>query len=114
MICRHSPGDPNCSSYSKTKIEYVYKEIPSNEPDKKDYFIEQVESVGPHLIIKVRYPSCKKCAYEGNKILVYLNVDIKQTLFWKEIDPHFKDPKVKVTKHQAPTPNARFPANEEG
>lgn len=115
MICRHSPGDPNCTTqYPQPQVIYRDREVPINEPDAKEYFVERCEIIGKNVILMVRYPSCRKCAYEGNKVMVYLNLDSSQIVFWKEIDPHFKDPKKKVEKIQAPPPSARFPASEEG
>src|SRR5574338_825779 len=86
MICRHGPNDTNCSGHPN----YIYPyrdnstQFSYNEPDSKNYTIERCESIGNNII------------------------------FWKEIDPHFKDPKKKIDKCQAPAPNARFPANEQG
>lgn len=36
-------------------------------------------------------PSCARCAYEGNKVLVYLNTSAITALKWNIIDPHFSD-----------------------
>lgn len=83
-------------------------------PDSKNYSIEEAARVGPHLVLKVKYPNCRRCTYEGNKILVLLNVSELQVLKWKEIDPHFRDPKIFVGASQAPSPAARFPASKDG
>src|SRR5574338_1062701 len=116
MICRHGPNDTNCSGhptyidpYRDNSTQFSY-----NEPDSKNYIIERCETIGNNIILIVKYPDCSKCSYEGRKILVYLNLNIVNIVFWKEIDPHFKDPKKKIDKCQAPAPNARFPANEQG
>lgn len=108
MTCRHSPGDPNCTS-AKYNSDYS-----PPKPDKANYKIEDVHRVGPHLVLKVRYPNCSMCAYEGHKIMVFLNVTELAALKWQEIDPHFRDPKKSTTARQAPSPAARFPASPEG
>jgi len=71
--------------------------------------------------MKVKYPSCKKCDYEGNKVMVFLNVSEKDILKWKEIDPHFRAPvedqyvkSINREPRKAPSPAARFPASDEG
>lgn len=135
MICRHSKGDPNCgSSGGSSRVEYVYRDVPCNKPhkeagdmvltpDSKNYDIEAVEKIGPHLVLKVSYPNCKKCAYEGNKVMVFLNTTELDVLRWKEIDPHFRPQKEEGTQYakgalkdpkKAPSPAARFPASDEG
>lgn len=118
MTCRHSKGDPNCSSsgssgydysggYSWSKSAYV------DTPDAANYEVEDVAQVGKHLVLKVKYPNCSKCAYEGNKVLVFLNIPIKDALLWRKIDPHFRATK-SILKSEAPSPAARFPASPEG
>ena len=83
-------------------------------PDAEKYSIEEIERVGPHLVLKVKYPNCRACSFEGNKVIVYLNVGELQAMKWKKIDPHFKDPKGKTAATEAPSPAARFPASAEG
>ena len=58
------------------------------------------------MVLKVKYPSCKNCSYEGIKVMVFLDTTALDALRWKRIDPHFKD--------KAPSPAARFPASDEG
>jgi hypothetical protein len=89
-------------------------EIKAMTPDATQYTIVDFERVGPHLVMKVLYPNCRKCSYEGNKVLVYLNVSEIQVLKWKKMDPHFRDPKKPGPPDEAPGPNARFPASQEG
>jgi hypothetical protein len=83
-------------------------------PDKTAYEIEQLERVGEHLVLRVRYPNCTRCAYEGNKVMVFLDVPETQALKWREIDPHFRDPATPTIRTEAPSPAARFPASVEG
>ena len=123
MICRHAPGDRSCSSYSysppatktvyKDKIVYRDKLVPIT-PDADNYTIQQIHREGPHLVVKAKYPNCAKCSYEGTKIMVFLNVSEIDVMKWKEIDPHFRDPKKNQKYTAAPGPAARFPASPEG
>ena len=133
MICRHSNGDPGCTS-GKADLEpsgqwkgyqerVIERYVDSEKPDSKNYDIEAVEKIGSHLVLKVSYPNCKKCAYEGNKVMVFLNTTELDVLRWKEIDPHFRPQKEEGTQYvkgalkdpkKAPSPAARFPASDEG
>jgi hypothetical protein len=130
MTCRHAPGDPACSStqdgwraaeIERENREYREKqrmkeqeELYARTPDVEKYEIEDFTRVGPHVVLKVRYPNCSKCAYEGNKVMVFLNVTEAEMLRWRRIDPHFRDPKSQRVKTSAPPPAARFPASTEG
>lgn len=119
MICRHTKGDISCSSHPDYRGQSYYEpkfssaRAAENSPDKTKFEIEEVEEVGPHLVMKVKYPNCSKCSYEGLKIMVFLNTAIKAVFKWRELDPHFRDDKIsKVTA--APSPSARFPASQAG
>lgn len=108
-ICRHPPG------YHDN--DHLYESSSSSStttPDADKYSIEDVVKVGNHLVMKVRYPNCSSCSYEGNKVMVFLNVKELDALKWKHIDPHFRDPKLKNVSTHAPSPAARFPASAEG
>lgn len=107
MTCHHGPNDPECS---KNDRSWGYS---SPTPDSSNYTIEEVEQVGPHLVLMVRYPNCSSCYHEGRKTMVFLNTTTTDALRWKKIDPHFRDPKLK-SKNQAPSPAARFPGTPEG
>jgi hypothetical protein len=92
-------------------------ELAARTPNPDDYVIERVQRLGPHLVLQVRYPSCKLCAYEGLKTLVILGVDEVAALRWRRIDPHFRlRTKDHATAHpkDAPSPSARFPGDAEG
>ena len=104
MVCRHRPGDPDCSSngggavrlnaiYEREQYAYKLKELEANSPDASKYAIERVEKVNE------------------NKSFDVSEMD---ALRWRRIDPHFRDPTLKVTKEDAPAPAARFPASDEG
>jgi hypothetical protein len=81
-------------------------------PDADKYEIKQFKRVGDHVVLRVLYPNCKLCAYDGVKVMVFLNVSEGQMLHWKRIDPHFRGNEYE--KHEAPSPAARFPGNEYG
>lgn len=87
-------------------------EIVARTPNPDDYLIERVERFGANLVMQVRYPSCKACAFEGLKTMVFLAVDEAAALRWRRIDPHFRGP----TKdpREAPSPAARYPGTPEG
>lgn len=106
MTCRHMPGDPSCSS-SRSYQEPA-------KPDSENYHVEDVQTVGTHLVMKVRYPNCSRCSYEGVKVMVWLDVSLIDAIRWRKIDPHFRDPKKSRLPTEAPGPSARFPASPEG
>ena len=107
MTCRHSPGDPNCSSN-----KYTPPSPPT--PDAENYSVVKAERIGSHLVLMVKYPNCARCKFEGNKIMVFLFVNELDALKWKKIDPHFRDSKAKVRETEAPSPAARFPGSDNG
>lgn len=115
MTCRHKAGDPNCGTYSR-KYDYTPTPpaTPPATPDAGNFEIDEVERVGPHLVMRVIYPNCAKCEYEGKKVMVFLDVSEKEVLKWREIDPHFRNPQSVRSPKTAPTPAARFPATVEG
>ena len=88
-------------------------QIPAS-PDSANYTIEDVALVNGHLVMKVKYPNCAKCSYEGTKIMVFLNTTTLEALKWKVIDPHFRERFIEKQPYEAPSPAARFPASSEG
>lgn len=109
MTCRHSSGDPHCS---KNQPAYTEPEKPAT-PDAARYEIVDVQRVGAHLVLKVKYPNCFACSYEGHKVMVFANATESSVLKWRNIDPHFRnDNHLDPTK--APGPAARFPASDVG
>lgn len=109
MTCRHSPGDPSCSSYSR------YEPDEPKTPDASNYSIEKMQRVNDrHVVLQVKYPNCAKCAFEGLKTLVYLDITEMDMLKWKKIDPHFRAPASPGVKTVAPSPVARFPGTYDG
>lgn len=113
MTCRHKANDPACSSY-QDRQGYLQTPIRQETPDPTEYKIVEAAREGTNLILKVLYPNCEKCAFEGNKVLVFLNVTEVQALKWGRIDPHFRGPSRIRVDLEAPSPAARFPASEEG
>lgn len=83
-------------------------------PDSEKFEVTDVEVVGTSLVMKVKYPNCSSCSYEGNKIMVFRSTTPIDALKWKKIDPHFRDPKKLSNPREAPSPAARFPATTEG
>lgn len=80
-------------------------------PDCEQFQILEATMANNAMVLRVQYPSCDKCAYEGTKVLVYKGVTPMDALLWKRIDPHFSDPTEKRERHEAPPPIARFPAD---
>lgn len=131
MTCRHDKDDVTCSSHPRNQ-EYIERTTPKESretvtlpttPDAMNYTVERVQVVTPHvkrttgdakqhLVLMVRYPNCARCAYEGNKVMVFLDTAPTDALFWQKIDPHFR--KQVKTLTEAPSPAARFPASEDG
>lgn len=110
MTCRHPKGDPNCSStpgsvpwqeqqdaYAKEAVrrerEEARREALETTPDSERFTILDHREIGGRLALRVEYPNCKKCSYEGVKVMVFDKTTIADALYWKKIDPHFTDPK---------------------
>jgi hypothetical protein len=119
MTCRHAENDPACGGYEgrvasarRLVDEYNERRGLGKTPDAAAFNIKEVAEIGPHLVLKVEYPNCANCAFEGVKI-VFLNTRASTALLWREIDPHFRGAKNPIAS-QAPSPAARFPASAEG
>ena len=111
MTCRHSAGDPNCSSNNP----YKYSTPEPVTPDATKYDVLDVAEISDYLILKVKYPNCSRCAFEGTKIMVFEKMTVLKAFKWKKIDPHFRDPKkTHFNEREAPSPIARFPGNDIG
>jgi len=108
MTCRHRPGDLSCSRYG-------YGGNAPETPDVDRFEILDARPAGGDvLVVKVQYPNCLKCAYEGVKILVYEHTTMLDALRWRRIDPHFRSPEVDPARTSAPPPVARFPGTIHG
>lgn len=148
MPCRHEKGDPDCSSSTPAqKAGWIARQIhrlgldPAQigvelrrlageevaSPDPDDFKIVGLnEPGGGYIVLRVRYPSCARCAFEGDKVLVFRGVSMLHILGWRKLDPHFRadvpaQDLNKLTKAQladlrvsAPSPIARFPATDQG
>lgn len=121
MICRHAPNDTSCSSHK----DYVSYDPPTppepkmtlkstDSPDAYNFQVVDALEVGKHLVMKINYPNCKKCAYEGTKVMVFLHTKPLDALRWKRIDPHFRDNTTARLMTDSPGPDARFPASKQG
>lgn len=105
MTCRHMPGDPDCTSGRS----------PTTPDSERFEVLDAVELPGNYLVMKVQYPNCSACAYEGAKVMVFKDASAITALRWKNIDPHFRDPsKTLLSYRTAPSPVARFPASDKG
>lgn len=109
MTCRHEPGDPSCSSNRP-----AYGGVSPATPDASAFEVVEAEQVGPHLVVKARYPNCARCSYEGVKVMVFLGCSALEALRWRRVDPHFREPGRPRDPREAPSPAARFPASPEG
>lgn len=109
MICRHDADDPRCS---KNGGGYQPPPPPRLDPDK--YEVLEAIQIGGYFGMRVKYPSCPRCEYEGVKILVFTDVTALDALKWKRIDPHFRDPILKHPNTESPSPVARFPGSDAG
>ena len=106
MTCKHAPGYHDGERFAAEREA-------SKTPDVTRFEIIDIDEIGPNLVVKVKYPNCASCAFEGTKVLVYLDRRIKDVIKWRRIDPHFEQPKVALAT-EAPSPVARFPANAAG
>ena len=72
------------------------------------YFFTLIQSkqIGKFLVAQIKYPNCNE--FEGNKILVFEDIDIEILNKQKCIDPHFSESK------KFPHPIARFLPTAEG
>jgi hypothetical protein len=83
-------------------------------PDADNFQVLDSKEIGSNLVLRVQYPSCSECSYEGIKLLVYRKCSLADAIRWTSIDPHFGDPTVKRLPTDAPSPAARFPASDVG
>ncbi len=130
MVCRcpsdaiHSSRAAAQSAYSaRSDRESHEKEVAKLKAEifgmivkPSKYNILEAREVGNHLVMKVLYPNCKNCEYDGTKVMVFSNRTAVDALRWTRIDPHFR--KMNPTRakdiHNAPSPTARFPNTPEG
>jgi len=60
--------------------------------------------MGRFVVLFVNYPNCTN--YEGNKILIFENISLKEIRSWRNLDPHFLD--------DGKSPIARFRPDTDG
>ena len=120
MSCQHIAGDPACSSHPKhqtylrelKELRERLNRASRDTPDSERFEVVDMEEVEGSLILTVLYPSCASCSYEGRKFMFFRDTMIRDVVFWKKIDPHFRAKE--SPKHEAPSPDARFPASPQG
>jgi hypothetical protein len=106
-----------CGSHSSSVFDKAYNrnvtvnnnitiknKIPN--PDPKNYRILLSEKIEDYLIVKIKYPDCTN--YEGIKILIFKDIEIKDLIGQGIIDPHFSD------NEEFYSPVARFVPTDEG
>jgi hypothetical protein len=127
MSCRHEAGDPSCSSSPEgmeraaaSHRAAVKKKRDALTPDAAKFEILDFKRVPSHslkvdsfVIMKVKYPNCKLCAYQGTKIMVFNNMTEMELIRLCRIDPHFR-PVEEDVSGEARSPIARFPGSTKG
>ncbi len=129
MTCRHSSGDPSCSSSPEGRrraqadaAEYAVKKATTERkkaerdaltPDANNYELVGFQRIGNLVLMKVTYPNCKLCAHDGTKVMVFEHMTEMEMVQLKRIDPHFR-PRNERTAGEARSPIARFPGDDKG
>ena len=92
-------GVSNCSCDSLM----VKKDI---NPDPDNFKIKKAKLIRDFIILFVNYPDCTN--YEGNKILVFEDIEYHELLTKNRLDPHFCD------NDNCISPIARFEPTDKG
>lgn len=87
------------SSFDKIPTECV-------NPDPKNFRIIKHQKINNFLLVMIKYPDAKN--YEGQKILMFRNIELTDLLNQGVIDPHFSDNKRYIS------PVARFEPTDYG
>ena len=104
---RYKETDMGCSPFKVSKSNYINNEkVKDINPQPNNYKIVKAEEINNYLVVMINYPNCTN--YEGNKILVYKDINLLTLINQKLIDPHFS---VDVG-YQSPI--ARFVPTNEG
>ena len=116
---RQASASADSAAYAKTQhtkeVEKLRTELAGLTVNAERFEILEAQQVGPCLVMRVKYPSCRNCVHEGVKVMVFANVTAIEALRWKRIDPHFRgEPDETSKEREAPSPLARFPATEKG
>lgn len=93
------------NSVSKTYENYEEEKVNEFDPNPSKFKIIKHYENNMNTAIFINYPNCIN--YEGNKIIVYLDVRYIVIKTFKEIDPHFTDKNMIK-------PFARFEPTEDG
>ncbi len=80
-----------CIKKQKTKRQFT------------NFKVLRSSQIGKNLLVEIQYFEFSN--FDGKKIMLYENMDIKKLLLEKEINPHFLDDKIR-------SPIARFRATE--
>lgn len=103
---------------ARVAAESRLRELQERSPDPDRFAIDDIEQVGKHLVVRVEYPGCRACSYDRRKVMVFLNVTVKDAIKWRRIDPHFRELTHRSTmpagQVEAPSPAARFPGSADG
>lgn len=75
-----------CSNYS-SHTEYVYVENPLNPDPTKFKIVDFHELDNGYMVAWINYPNCSN--FEGNKIIVFRDMNKKKLLALSKLDPHF-------------------------
>lgn len=103
-IDKDNPWKTGKQYFSSRKEQPTVQPTDQN-PDPRNFKVEQVFVVGPHIVAVIRYPNCTN--YEGLKVMLFKNLPLDQFSNLKWIDPHFCD-----GKHVSPF--ARFEPTQTG
>lgn len=96
-------GRVSSSVYDNPQIKNENYAMTGN-PNPKNFKILRKLKNNWYTILLIQYPDCTN--YEGNKILVFDNIELGNELELDIIDPHFTD--------KGPSPIARFEPTERG
>lgn len=77
MTCK-CVGGPDGAIHARREMAHEREAYQRVEADRKaktadptHFDIEDIEEITPYLAMRVKYPSCTKCEYEGKKVMVF-------------------------------------------
>lgn len=89
-----------------TELKEKINESNNKNPNPFNFKITDFIEYNGFLVVYINYPNCTN--YEGDKILLYRGISIKDLLNQGSVDPHFSNNK------DFYSPVARFEPSEEG